>query len=153
MFFIIVKLANLCRSFIVLSAHIPKSLKENFIMIWESFGMLYPLKYMLNRGISVTLGTITFLCDTFMILLPITLLWWGLRRHFLFLMNNFIVELLTYSSWSFPLMIFFFFLCPLQMMCREELNPASLQLLSTSITAISSPTETQHRHVLEMLNR
>jgi len=37
--------------------------------------MLYPLKFLLSRGISVTLGTITFLSDTFMILLPITLTW------------------------------------------------------------------------------
>lgn len=84
-FFIIVKLANLCRSFLILSAHIPKSLKENFIMIWESFGMLYHLKYMLNRSISVTLGTITFLCDTFMILLPITLLLVRVKETFLVL--------------------------------------------------------------------
>lgn len=61
----------------VSSAHLPKSFKENCIIIWESFGMLYPFNFMLNRGISVISGTITFLRDTFMILLPITLIRWG----------------------------------------------------------------------------
>lgn len=120
-------LSNPSGNFLKLSTYFPKSLGENCIMIWEKLCMLYLLKSMLNRGISVTAGTITFLCDTFMILLPMTLIWWEFRRHFLFLMNNFLDELLTYSSWSFPLMTF---LCQSEITCRRKPNPALFQLCS-----------------------
>lgn len=119
--------SKLCSSFLKSSTYFPKSLNENRIVIWESFCMLHVLKFMLNRGISATLGTITFLCDTFMILLPITLIRWEFRRHFLFPMNNFLDELLAYRSGSFPLMTS---LCQSEIMCRKEPNPASFQLCS-----------------------
>ena len=79
----------------VSSAHLPKSFKENCIIIWESFGMLYHFNFTLNRGISVISRTITFLHDTFIILLPITLIRWGLQRNFMLLINSFLDELLT----------------------------------------------------------